>query len=237
MVDKTFTSTRQELHRIAVHVVARARHQATGRFSLRVTPAGFGTPDFGPGGRRVRVTGGHVLVESDAPGDPRVKASALDGSSLGQLAELAEVDLTAPLDVGHDTPAIGDVDAPIAVDEGAATELGRWYGLIGEVLDRTVAALAVAGSAATLPRLWPEHFDVAIETDARPGRRVNLGGSPGDGFSPEPYCYVGPWTADRPGDESFWNAPFGAVLPLASPGPDGVAEAVEFLTSGVARLR
>jgi hypothetical protein len=41
---------------------------------------------------------------------------------------------------------------------------------------------------------------------------VNLGFSPGDGFSDEAYLYVGPWGAARPGPSSFWNAPFGAVL-------------------------
>jgi hypothetical protein len=37
---------------------------------------------------------------------------------------------------------------------------------------------------------------------------VNYGVSPGDGFLPEPYAYVGPWT---PREGEFWNAPFGAV--------------------------
>jgi hypothetical protein len=30
---------------VAVHVIARARVEGSGRFSLRVTPGGFGTPD------------------------------------------------------------------------------------------------------------------------------------------------------------------------------------------------
>ena len=36
--------TRDELQRIATHVLARARFAATGRFGLRATPGGFGTP-------------------------------------------------------------------------------------------------------------------------------------------------------------------------------------------------
>jgi hypothetical protein len=56
------------------------------------------------------------------------------------------------------------------------------------------------------PVLWPEHFDVAATDD-----EVNYGVSAGDDYHRTPYAYVGPWT-QRSG--AFWNAPFGAVLPL-----------------------
>jgi hypothetical protein len=55
--------------------------------------------------------------------------------------------------------------------------------------------------------LWPEHFDVAIRV-----HDVNFGVSPGDGFCAEPYAYVG--VASVPADDKFWNAPFGAAVPL-----------------------
>ena len=42
--------TRAALHRVAVHVLARTRTEASGRFSLRVTTGGIGTPDL-PDGR------------------------------------------------------------------------------------------------------------------------------------------------------------------------------------------
>ena len=42
--------------------------------------------------------------------------------------------------------------------------------------------------------------------------QVNLGFSPGDAFSDDPYVYVGPWGPARPGDDGYWNAPFGAAL-------------------------
>ena len=61
---------RHALHQVAVHVIARARQQATGRFSLRITPGGFGTPEFGPDSKRVRVAGGSLVVEVDAAGAP-----------------------------------------------------------------------------------------------------------------------------------------------------------------------
>jgi hypothetical protein len=238
MIDTTLSTSHDALHRVAVHVVARARLQASGRFSLRVTSRGLGTPEFGPDQRRVRISGGLVVVESDAPGAAVARARSIDGASLRQIAEFAGVDLGLPLDVGHDTPPLGDIDAPIEVDGRVAAELEGWYSLVGGVLDRVVAELTAKGLEASLPRLWPEHFDIAIETEARPGRRVNLGGSPGDGFCAEPYLYVGPWTPDRPGDRQFWNAPFGAFVPASALHGDDIASgAVEFLLDGVARLR
>lgn len=230
-----FESSRQSLHRVAVHVVARARVQATTRFSLRVTPGGFGTPDLPPDGRRVRVSGDRLVVESDVPGAAAVRSVPIHGATLAQLADAAGVDLARPLDVGHDTPPVGDVDAPIALDPDAARVVHDWYAIVAEILDGVLVALGPEATP-TLPRLWPEHFDVAVEAQASPTQRVNLGGSPGDGFSAEPYLYVGPWTADRPGDAGFWNAPFGASRVVGELGADPVSAGVAFLLDGYRRL-
>ena len=234
----SLASSRQSLQRVAVHIVARSRVEAAGRFSLRITPGGFGTPDMGPDGRRVRVSNGNVVVESDAVGAAAVRTMAIHGASLANLAAFAGVDLTRPLDVGHDTPPVGDVAAPIALSVDGAREIAAWFAKSAAILDGVLAALP-ATAAPTLARLWPEHFDVAIEAQAHPARRVNLGGSPGDGFSDEPYLYVGPWTADRPGDAEFWNARFGAFrtrTQLAADGADIVEAGIAFLLDGVRRL-
>jgi hypothetical protein len=123
-----------------------------------------------------------------------------DGScpirSMVELAAFAGVDLDAPLSVGHDTPPVGD-DA-VVLDAGEMAELAAWFAFSWSVLE----------DLATTPiTLWPEHFDCAFVR----GERVNVGASPGDDFSAEPYLYVGPWGDDRPGDSDYWNAPFGAV--------------------------
>jgi hypothetical protein len=225
--------TRASLQRVAVHVIARARAQTTGRFSLRVTPGGFGTPEFGDTCRRVRVSGSLLVVEDDAPGTASAVAIELDGASLADLARVARVDVTAPLDIGHDTPPLGDVHAPLVVNPGAAALLARWLELSVTALDGIVASLP-PDAGATVPRLWPEHFDVALDAAARPGVRANLGSSAGDAFHDEPYLYVGPWTNDRPGDGQYWNAPFGAVL-AASAVPD-VDTALAFFSEGLRRL-
>jgi hypothetical protein len=222
------------LQRVAVHIVARARVQGTGRFSLRTTSGGFGTPDFGDGPRRVRVGGGTLFVESDRPGAASVLTAPLQGSTLASLAELAGVDLSERLDVGHDTPPVGDADTPLELDLAHAAAVHCAHALGAEALD-LVAATVPTGATPTLARLWPEHFDVALDAEARPGVRINLGVSPGDGFVDEPYAYAGPWTADRPGADGYWNASFGAARSLRELGNDPLAIAA-FLQEGLDRL-
>ena len=76
-----------------------------------------------------------------------------------------------------------------------------------------MGALALGHDALTAfapgesPVLWPEHFDVAIRVDD-----MNFGVSPGDSFCAEPYAYVG--VSSVPAGDRFWNAPFGAAVPL-----------------------
>jgi hypothetical protein len=81
-------------------------------------------------------------------------------------------------------------------------------------------------------RLWPEHFDIAIEMGAEP-LRANYGFSPGDEGHPEPYAYVGPWTAEVSGE--LWNGDGfrGAELSYAEllSAPDPRAAALEFFTT------
>lgn len=232
-------AARRELQRLAVHLVARARVEHGGRFSLRVTPGGFGTPEMGATGRRVRVAGTHLLVESDLVGSASVRVAAINGSTLTALAAVAGVDLTAPLDVGHDTPPLGDPDVPITLDAAGVADVAEWFRQTSTIIDIVLSQLP-ADAAPTLPRLWPEHFDVAIEAQARAGVRVNLGGSPGDESSDEPYLYVGPWTADRPGPADFWNATYGAMRSrsqLADHPAGVVAAGVAFLMEGYGHLR
>jgi hypothetical protein len=232
-ISHTYATSRSSLHIVAVHIVARARVQATGRFSLRVTPGGFGTPEFGTDQRRVRVSGATLIIESDEQGRAAQASRAIDGKSLLDLAAFAGVDLDDPIDVGHDTPSLEDPGAPLTVNQADARALAEWLALTNAALDQLLPHLSVHADP-TLVRLWPEHFDVAIDAAARSDVRANLGGSVGDGFNETPYLYVGPWTADRPGDGDYWNAPFGAARAVADI-PD-VAAAVDFFREGVDRL-
>ena len=220
--------TRDALQRVATHVLARARYAAAGRFGLRATPGGFGTPAFGDAVEVLRVSGGVLVHERDG----HASSMAIDGATLAALAEFAGADLGVPFEAGHDTPPLGDVDEPLTVDSGQAAALAAWWHLGWQVID---TAAADQRDAMAL-QLWPEHFDagtsVAVGDDD--GDRCNLGVSPGDSFSDEPYLYVGPWTNRRPGDTSYWNAPFGAVLTRTQV-EDG-ADALAFLRRGLELL-
>ncbi len=244
----TYPTERRALQVVTTHVVARRLHAATGRFGLRATPGGFGTPQFETpdvGRERLRVTGGRLVRERLDP-TATTESMPIDGSTLLELAAFAGVELTGAdadaFSVGHDTPALGDIDRRIGVGTETTRVIGDWFGIVAGALDAIVGTVTDARSTPTVAQLWPEHFDLAFDLafdpDATDTRRVNVGGAVGDGFEPEPYLYVGPWTDDRPGDSDFWNAPFGAVLRrddvFAGDDPTDVAAA--FLERGLAML-
>jgi hypothetical protein len=240
-LDPRHDQTRTTLHRVANHVLARAEHAATGTLGLRATPGGFGTTTIRPDRERIRISGGTLVRESAAGSGTWTRSTAIDGSTLEELAAFADVDLAAEFWAGNDMPPLGDVDAPLALHIPSAELIGDWYGIVAAALDRLIHS-APAFSTPSLVQLWPEHFDAALDMAFDPAapaeRRVNMGGLPGDGFHPAPYLYVGPWTPDRPGDPAFWNAPFGAVLghDQVATAPDPVATAHDFLRTGLDRL-
>jgi hypothetical protein len=93
---------------------------------------------------------------------------------------------------------------PLEVDPAAAAALAAAYEAAERTLERLVAGAGEADDA-TAPTLWPEHFDLAIELGPESrGLRANYGLSPGDADHPEPYFYVGPWSAAVEGE--LWNA-------------------------------
>lgn len=228
-----FRSTRLELQRVATHLLARARFAADGRFGLRVTPTGIGTPLFGSNGTVLRIAATTLIHEFRVAGEARSATTTLAGRSLRELAEFAGIDLKSPFSAGSDSPELGDADAPVEVDAAAGSEVLAWLKVGAEAVDR-VLPLTHEPSVA---QLWPEHFDIGVDVASGHGR-VNLGASPGDSFSPEPYLYVSPWEESRPGDPRFWNAPFGAVLDRGAvlDAPDAVGHAAAFFREGLRLL-
>ncbi len=231
-----FGTSRAVARRIGAHVMSRTRQAAVGRIDLAAFPGGIGTPSFGPDHSVIRLSGGLFIVERTGD-EPTTLSVGVDGSSLAQLAALAGADLSTDLDVGTDTPDLGDIDAPIEFDGASMTQIATWWAMGAQIIDRVVGALP-ASAAPTRARIWPEHFDLAIDVASASGVRLNLGASPGDDFHAVPYLYVSPWDDRRPGDAAYWNAPFGAVL-----GYDDVNHAasafsagIEFMTEGLSRL-
>jgi len=218
---------------VATFVVARRRHDVSGRFGLRASPGGFATPAFGEGPETVRVAGTRLVRE-----EAGVASTAdIAGSTLRELATFADVDLAVSFSAGADTPALGDPDAALELDADAAAVVADWYDLGWRALDDVVGGLPAEAAPATI-QLWPEHFDAGTNVALPSGARVNLGFSPGDGFEPAPYAYIGPWGPERPGDPDFWNAPFGAVLRASElrRAADPTAAAVAFLHAGLRAL-
>jgi hypothetical protein len=174
-------------------------------------------------GERLRVEGASLVREraGDAPSIPI--------TSLRAAAAFAGVTLSADPGIGSDPPPLGDPDAPLPVSKATAEALGAWFGFSASVLEELRGGLNAEGRPCSEVQLWPEHFDLGCNIDG-----VNFGCSPGDGYTAEPYVYVGPWNTDGLPDGGFWNASFGAVLPYGElvPAEDQRATALRFLREG-----
>lgn len=233
---------RRTLQRIATHVLGQARFRHDGLFDLTPLPGGFGTPPVGPERERIRLVGGSMFVERVAGADVYTMTATTEvvtvaGSSIAELCRSIGFEPDPGFWVGSDTPALGDPDEMIVLDSLSAQIAGEWYLLGQRAIDEAVASLPDA--QASVGRLWPEHFDHGIDLAASPGVRCNLGAAAGDGFSDEPYLYVGPWDAGRPGSADYWNAPFGAVVGYSDvdASADPLGRAVEFFYEGIGNLR
>jgi hypothetical protein len=210
-----FAETRDALHRLAVYVVAPAQRRVNGEIILRATPGGFSTYPFGDG-RVIGVDGAELVVAGAR-------------HPIGSLNDCARLAGIAP-DVGQqeqfDVPPHGDLDEPLRVDAAAARALGAWYAFATDLLDE-LRATAGPGEDASVVRIWPEHFDAAVDAgDGKERRRATYGASPGDGHHPEPYVYASPWAGridaffDDPG---FRGAARGYATLAAAAEPRAVA--------------
>lgn len=80
----TYTPTREALHRVAEHVMKPAREAANGKFGLRYTKGGFGTPFFGPD-VQLRVEGAELVRQErdSASAEPVEGADPAAGAAIG----------------------------------------------------------------------------------------------------------------------------------------------------------
>jgi len=224
------STTRQALHTVAAHILARRRFVVSGRFGLRAGPGGIATPSFGDAPETLRLVGTDLIREVGGS----CTSLPVDGSTLRELSTFADVDLDEPFSCGPDTPPLGPVEVALVLDPHTVTEIAAWFALAWRVLDEVLTSRPDGGELSTI-QLWPEHFDAATTVKTPGSDAVNLGFSPGDAFESEPYLYVGPWGEARPGDPGFWNVPFGAMrrrseLPRRS---DSAASCVGFLETGL----
>jgi hypothetical protein len=208
MGQEVLAATRRSLHAVAELVLAGPQYRAIGKLRLRIIPGGFATiatPDLGAIGTQVTGPGGAaVTINGQTPRSI--------GAELGVAAGAPE--------------GAYDGGSGVGLDEMLTVQAGQAAVVMG-ALSLGHDALTAFAPAQT-PILWPEHFDVAIRTDD-----TNYGVSPGDGFSDEPYAYVG--VSAPPAGDAFWNAPFGAALPLRQL-PD-VAAVTAFFAEGRNRIK
>ena len=244
----------QDAHRLAYAVVAEARRQSNGKFGLRYTAGGFGTPFFPRGGRdtQVRVVAGRIVVQSGE----EVSVAAIE-SLAGAAAHCGVTPGTEAAE--HDSPPLDDLQRQLRVDGELTSFLGDWFGFAFSVLEelrRTPGARDVGRT-----QLWPGHFDPAVEmTAGEPAespqgahaggsspasdggdisRRATYGASPGDRHNPAPYLYVGPWGGVD--DDPYWSAESfaGAALGIDEllSATDQRQAALAFFAAGYQRLR
>jgi hypothetical protein len=215
--DATLVSTRLALHALAGAVISPLRVQATGNeIALQARPGGFGTPDL-PGGGWVGISGTEVIVVNADGSDRRTAIT-----SLRAAAEWVGLD-------GADALP----DRRLEVHAGAATVLADAF-LLGDDALRALTEGAAPGDDPSAIRLWPEHFDIAIELGPD-GARGTFGVSPGDDRHEEPYAYVAAASPPPDADAKFWNATAftGAERPAQA---DDVEELVEFWVEALRRL-
>jgi hypothetical protein len=193
----SLAATRSALHLLAAYVVSPWREARTERIGLRAVAGGFGTPPAGDPAERVWVGVEGLVVEGPEP-------SLHPVTTLRAAARAIGVDLDPTRSARFDVPAIGDIDAPLAVDSVAVSFLADWYAFGAAILTELLAGAGPADEPSEV-QLWPEHFDIATEIGAGP-TRTGYGASPGDAAHPVPYVFAAPWTAPAEGD-SFWNEP------------------------------
>jgi hypothetical protein len=216
VVHDALAATRQAWHQIAEHVLAAARHAATGHIGLVAAPGGFATPPFGSDYTTLAVDlDEFVVIRAGQQRRTRIRTVA-------QVSEFAGIKPGAPEQVYRPATPL-EPDAELRIDRDAAGVLASWYQLGSEAL--AAFAAAIADDEPTPAQLWPEHFDLAIAA-----AQVNYGISPGDAQIDQPYAYVGPFAGPPPGGDEFWNAPFGAVLTYAE--VTSVQAAIDFFHHG-----
>jgi hypothetical protein len=220
-----FAETRDALHRLAVYVVSPAERVTNGEIILRPTPGGFSTFPFD--GRVVGVDGDELVVDGER----------IPIGSLNAAAAAAGIEPDVAQQEQFDVPPHGDLDEPLGVDAEAARALGDWYAFAADVLE-ALRADATPADDVTIVRIWPEHFDAAIDMgDAGAGRRATYGASPGDRHHAEPYIYASPWAGRV---DAFFDDPAfkGAARthPQLAASPDPRAAAIDFLTEARDRV-
>ncbi|MGI9602315.1 MAG: hypothetical protein ACR2QE_10550, partial [Acidimicrobiales bacterium] len=152
-VPTNFVSRREDVHRLAYSVVAEARRQSNTKFGLRYTLGGVGTPFFG-GDAQVRIESGSIVVQEGDQVRSAPITTLLDAGEFVGVTPSTEA-------AEHDSPPLGDLERPLAIDAEITDFVGDWFGFATSVLEE----LRLTDGAVDVSRVqvWPGHLDAAIE--------------------------------------------------------------------------
>ena len=223
---ESYRETMAGLHRLAVYVVSPAQRLVNGEIIMRSTHGGFSTFEYE--GHVTRVVDDRLVIDGAAHPITTLRAAA---AALGIEPDVGQQEQ-------FDVPPHGDLDEPLRIDLGSAAVLAEWFEFATEALEG-LRAHAVPEDDATIVRIWPEHFDAAIDMgEDAAGRRATYGGSPGDRHHAEPYLYASPWAGRI--DDFFGDPTFRGASLLYSDlraAPDPAAAAAGFLAEARDRVR
>lgn len=222
---ETYGRTLADIHRLAVYVVSPAQRLVNGEIIMQSTHGGFSTFDYA--GHITRVVDDRLVVDG----------AAHPITTLREAARALGIEPDVGQEEQFDVPPHGDLDEPLMLDLTAAAVLADWFEFTTEALEH-LRADADPDDDVTIVRIWPEHFDAAIDMgDGDAGRRATYGGSPGDRNHGEPYLYASPWAGRI--DPFFDDPGFkGATLTYAEllAAPDPARAASEFLAEARSRV-
>jgi hypothetical protein len=222
----SYAQTRADLHRLAVYVVSPAQRLVNGEIIMESTHGGFSTFEYD--GHVTRVVDDRLVVDGAAHPLTTLRAAA---AALGIEPDVAQQEQ-------FDVPPHGDLDEPLRIDLASAAVLADWFEFATEALEG-LRSHALPEDDVTIVRIWPEHFDAAIDMgDNASGRRATYGGSPGDGHHAEPYLYASPWAGRI--DDFFDDPTFKGASLLYSDllaAPDPAAAAADFLREARDRVQ
>ena len=180
-IPAAYARTLADLHRLVVYAVSPAQRLVNGEIILESSHGGFSTFEYD--GHVARVVDDRLVLDGAAHPSTTLRAAA---AALGIEPDVGQQEQ-------FDVPPHGDLDEPLQIDLTAAAVVADWFEFATHTLEH-LRAHAEPGDDATIVRIWPEHFDAAIDMgDADAGRRATYGGSPGDRHHAEPYLYASPW--------------------------------------------
>ncbi len=199
----SYAATRDALHRLAVYVISPAQRVVNGEIILRSSPGGFATAMLPDG--QIRVDGTDLVAERSG----QARRTAI--TTLNEMAAFVGIEPDVGQQEQFDVPPYGDLDQLLSVDAAGAAGLAEWYAFTTGLLESLRADAGPQDDVSPV-RIWPEHFDAAIDLgDQAADRRGTYGGSPGDRHHDQPYLYVSPWAGRI--DEFFGDPTFnGASL-------------------------